>query len=246
MKTIKKISILLFSISTSTLFAQYVGYSPINDTDVSKWVAKHKTDYYGAYHFGDSEGESTLLIFDTGIEIIAQQRGSTWDAKIVNGWVGHHINLSNVNIDRNGTFSSDKYRGEFVLYKGDGMIRKGLKLYHPWPGPARSSGEYEVGIKEEKSVIYFRWINGHYAYASTQELDPEQLSRMSSYELKIMRNEIFARYGYIFKAGGEMDTYFKNQRYNWYIPQHANVDKFLTNVEKRNIKRIKAEEEMRR
>lgn len=49
-----------------------------------------------------------------------------------------------------------------------------------------------------------------------------------------MRNEIFARYGYIFTEPNEMDMYF-NDKY-WYNPVYNNVDAFLTPIEKYNIK----------
>ena len=52
-----------------------------------------------------------------------------------------------------------------------------------------------------------------------------------------MRNEIFARYGYIFKEGGEMEKYFKSQ--DWYTPEHKNVNDFLTEIEKENLKLIR-------
>ena len=52
-----------------------------------------------------------------------------------------------------------------------------------------------------------------------------------------MRNEIFARYHYKFRPGGAMDTYFKQQ--DWYSGQHDNVNDFLTELEKANIKLIR-------
>ena len=45
------------------------------------------------------------------------------------------------------------------------------------------------------------------------------------------------RYGMKFKTGGEMDSYFKKQA--WYIGQHENVDKFLTDLELKNIQTLK-------
>ena len=53
-----------------------------------------------------------------------------------------------------------------------------------------------------------------------------------------MRNEIFARYGYIFNSGGEMEAYFKKQ--DWYSAHHSDVNNFLTELEKENIKQIKS------
>ena len=51
--------------------------------------------------------------------------------------------------------------------------------------------------------------------------------------LQVMRNEIYARYGYKFKAGGEMDGYFCTQ--DWYTPQYDDVASKLTEIERINI-----------
>lgn len=55
--------------------------------------------------------------------------------------------------------------------------------------------------------------------------------------------EIFARHGYIFKKGGEMENYFKKQ--SWYTPRFSNVDKYLSDIEKKNISTIKTVESQR-
>lgn len=71
-------------------------------------------------------------------------------------------------------------------------------------------------------------------------LTEEELANSSKYELKIMRNRIFAKYGYKFIEGGEMDKYFRSQ--DWYKPTRENVDNYLTDIEKANIKLIQAAE----
>lgn len=58
---------------------------------------------------------------------------------------------------------------------------------------------------------------------------------LSPNELKIMRNEIFARYGYTFKTK-EMIYHFRKQR--WYRPMNTNVTSMLTSIEKENGRRI--------
>ncbi|WP_261777556.1 YARHG domain-containing protein, partial [Salmonella enterica] len=50
-------------------------------------------------------------------------------------------------------------------------------------------------------------------------------------DLKIMLNEIYARHGYIFRPGGEMERYFRQQ--SWYRPRYANVDYLITETEHR-------------
>ena len=59
---------------------------------------------------------------------------------------------------------------------------------------------------------------------------------LNKYELKIMRNEIYARYGYIFKTE-DMKAYFESQP--WYTPKYNDDTFFLTEIEKRNIELIK-------
>ncbi len=70
-----------------------------------------------------------------------------------------------------------------------------------------------------------------------RKLNDLELSIKSKQELKIMRNEIYARYGYAFIDGGEMDKYFRHQ--DWYKPYYTNVDSFLTQIEIYNIVKIK-------
>ena len=78
---------------------------------------------------------------------------------------------------------------------------------------------------------------GLYPFVSERVLDYEELARYDLQQLKIMRNEIYARHGYIFRKGGEMEAYFKKQP--WYQPLYTNVDQFLSSVETENIKKIR-------
>ena len=73
---------------------------------------------------------------------------------------------------------------------------------------------------------------GSYPEASERDLDDSELSDMTERELKIMRNEIFARHGYIFKTK-DMKNYFSAQ--SWYRPMYSNVTNRITIIEKKNI-----------
>jgi len=63
----------------------------------------------------------------------------------------------------------------------------------------------------------------------------EVTKHLSIEDLDIMRNEIFAVYGYKFKTKKWQD-YFSRQ--NWYLPKFDNVDKFLTDIDRKNIQFI--------
>jgi len=56
-------------------------------------------------------------------------------------------------------------------------------------------------------------------------------------DYKLIRNEIFARHGYVFVKGGEMDKYFRSKE--WYTPKFNNIYHLLSDIEKHNIKLIK-------
>ena len=66
-------------------------------------------------------------------------------------------------------------------------------------------------------------------------LSKDYLRGKSPSELRIMRNEIFARYGYIFKSE-DLRDYFTSKK--WYKPTSDNVNGLLTEIDKKNIELI--------
>ncbi len=84
-------------------------------------------------------------------------------------------------------------------------------------------------------------IAGKYLEASLRYLEREYLLGKSATELRIMRNEIYARYGYIFK-----DPYLRNyfRKQQWYKEKHADVWSMLNKIETENIKSIQRHEKM--
>ena len=101
-----------------------------------------------------------------------------------------------------------------------------------------SSSGSEYSQSESNTIPQsYSGSNGIYTFASTTLLSANDLRGYSKWDLKIMRNEIFARHGYIFKTP-EMKSYFARQ--NWYVPLYDNVDQLLTGTERKNIQLIKA------
>jgi hypothetical protein len=70
----------------------------------------------------------------------------------------------------------------------------------------------------------------------------DELQGASAWDLKIMRNEIFARHGYVFKTD-DMKRYFSQQA--WYRPQSDDVLGSLSPIELANVETIKAVESRR-
>jgi len=103
-------------------------------------------------------------------------------------------------------------------------------------------------LEKIKTLEKVEWYNltsddklkGKYQFASTQLLIDDILSNYTPYQLRLIRNEIFARHGYIFKTD-EMSEYFKTQ--SWYKPAGGNINEKITKIERLNILLIKRYEE---
>ena len=79
-------------------------------------------------------------------------------------------------------------------------------------------------------------VPGRYPEATIRVLGQSNLAHKSCFELKIMRNEIYARHGYIFTTQ-DMIGYFS--QLSWYRPLFADVSNRLSDIEKRNTQLIK-------
>ncbi len=90
------------------------------------------------------------------------------------------------------------------------------------PAPTKKNRSYSGG-------------RGRWPFTSTRYLDPSELYGMSAWDKKIMRNEIYARHGYIFQTN-DMINYFNSQP--WYTPISKNVS--LSKIEQYNVQLIKS------
>lgn len=111
----------------------------------------------------------------------------------------------------------------------EGVIPEGMK------GTLLNYGDHNEFIPQIKNIT----LPGEYPEASRTllTLRTKETRAKTAGDLKIMLNEIYARYGYIFVAGGEMDKYFRKQP--WYHPVFTNVDALITDTEHENIKLLK-------
>ena len=80
---------------------------------------------------------------------------------------------------------------------------------------------------------------GLFDTASRRLLTEVDLYGRNEIELRILRNAIYARHGYIFKSD-DLRNYFS--RFPWYVPSSSDVSSQLSSIEKKNIEFIKAHE----
>jgi hypothetical protein len=77
--------------------------------------------------------------------------------------------------------------------------------------------------------------NRTYPKSSLKLLTKKEIGDLTKSELDVMRNEIFADHGYIFKTDKWKD-YFSKQE--WYSPRYENVNDSLSTIENYNIELI--------
>ena len=222
---------------SSICFSQIYDDSEIEDNSfLSPWIEDDMENYEAVYFFGISEGESMVtLAIDNGIvDLQISNNGKAYyHNEEFGGWKRNIENYTNVRIVGN-KFYSDQTNGEFILFNNGEIEEKCLKLDRP--PKDLYNGKYELGGQAKESLDSFYY--GKYKSTKFEIISLEKLRLMSLFDLKIMRNEIFARYGYPFKKGGEMEIYFKKQL--WYYMSSLNMDKCLTQIEKENIKNIQS------
>lgn len=104
----------------------------------------------------------------------------------------------------------------------------------------------EVIIRNAQRTRYLSELDslvpGDFPCAALRALTIGQLSRLADVDLRIMRNEIYARRGLRFAGGGEMQQHFESK--DWYHPEADNVSDRLTELDALNIAMIRRVEEM--
>lgn len=73
---------------------------------------------------------------------------------------------------------------------------------------------------------------GLFPQSSLRRLDAVDFVQRSCIALRIMRNEIYARHGYVFESS-RMQSYF--ERKPWYRPMGGDIDALLSPVERENV-----------
>ena len=121
----------------------------------------------------------------------------------------------------------DKYDGKFEFHIDLGTEELNGS-WTPFEAEGNSPKEYTLG----KKTFEYRTDVGEYPHASSRELTVEDVENLMESELKMMRNEIYARHGYCFK-NKEYRHHFEEQE--WYVPMGVDIREQLTDIEAKNI-----------
>lgn len=202
----------------------------------------------GVYHFGDSESEWDLVILSLNDSLIIQLFNGSWGENQLTKkatWLRNCQTFNTVTVTGN-KFYFGKYSGMFAEMKEGKNTTKALLLFSdPIGGRNYGKDSAEVGFSHRLSTVddFFSGQSEKDYYKLSTAVQPESFfSKRSKQELKIMRNSVYAKYGLIFQAGGEMQKYFRKKQ--WYAPHRKDVSDCLTEIEKRNLQTIARVEQL--
>lgn len=98
---------------------------------------------------------------------------------------------------------------------------------------AKQKTKKEVEIVELEPIYDNEFI---IPYSDYQVLTRADVMHLTKWELRLARNEIYARHGYVFKSS-ELARYFSDQ--SWYVPRRNFKESDLNSVEVYNVRFIK-------
>ncbi len=197
-------------------------------------------EYQGTFYFGFSEAEWSMHLVAADGVISAQTVRREWvlDAQ------GNAVGMKNVVETYNDLSIRDGavYTSSDRLLLRFAILDNAEKAFNLRDYPDQivgvmfyNSNSIEFGEQGDAEKM-----DGAYPNTYWRLLDQKELLPLTKKQLQIMRNEIFARYGYIFKKGGAMDLYFRKE--SWYRPAIEDATPYLTSIEKANIELIQSAE----
>lgn len=236
-----------FLLTSDSLFGQIPKFifNEVNgeEFDSNYFTLSKKTfkQNVGVYHFGESEGEWSLVFLPFEDSVIIQVWNGFWGEIPVPGfenqlfWLHKCQTFNNVKI-KDGKFYFGIYSGQFVDYKVEKYEQKAVLLFSdPINGRNYKNDSAEVGFYLSSIDTFF---DNKERFDLSLEVKPEvYFLNKTKLELKILRNTIYANYGLIFASGSEMDKYFSSK--DWYRGWSNDVSSCLTEIEKRNLAILK-------
>ncbi len=204
----KKVAIYTRKIMDAIEEKEYVKFESL---DESSWYAENQSIYVLIYVTNDEPRHATttqtISVVATKIKGLAHQ---------------FKISINNLIYEKSNDSENNEYESTTTNNQQSDINAQSIN-----DAPTNSKGPKTTNEKIT--------IPGDYPDASIRNLSSSELSGYSKRELKLMRNEIFARHGYIFKTD-DMKKHFSSKQ--WYEPKYNDVNSMLTDIEQQNIKTI--------
>jgi len=135
-------------------------------------------------------------------------------------------------------------RFEFYARRGRRYTTPGFLQefqWRDWYKPIKDQSKVKLNKIEEQNVKLIEQMEADWReYLATEEISQDDLYGLFIEDLRVLRNEIYARRGRIFKDK-ELQKYFSEQ--SWYKPNPDFKDEMLTEKEYKNLSIIRQAEE---
>ncbi len=221
------------SLARDTTTIAYMGVPSyeIDFSTIEKIQNTKIADFEGSYHFGESEGESTLEIIYSNGKLFARSIYADWEN---DQWAlkndRERIRYKKGKIEI-GKYSYELYQCIKTTYH---LLEEGEQVLVSHIFEDVNNKPYHFIQLNINSPL--KIPEGKYPETNFVKLTPIDLKLYSKDELKIMRNEIFARKGYVFKKGGSMEQYFLQKK--WYNLIKKTKHPNLNDIERHNVNTI--------
>jgi hypothetical protein len=135
-------------------------------------------------------------------------------------------------------------REEFWARRGKKFDAPGIRQYFEWQDwykPAKNQSTVKLNKIEQQNVALLAAYEAKIREKlSTDLMADDTLGEMFAEDLRVLRNEVYARHGRVFKDA-TLQKYFAAQP--WYVPNPDFKDDMLNEIESQNLAKIKAAEE---
>lgn len=195
----------------------------------------------GVYRLGASEGDQDLLIIPHGNTYMIQFISGAWGKSYYTRehvWIHKYTTFDEVRADSN-QLQFGKYKLQFATYlKNQKCILVNGSILQ----------DRLYGKDTAHMAFYVSNVQRYYQSTDLYELalelkSPEFFHKKSTRNLELMRYTLYAKYGQVFRLGGEMDEYFKKK--DWYEPSQTETSHLFNVIERVNLKMLEEEEKTR-
>jgi hypothetical protein len=211
-----------------------------------EWLKKYFNERYW-YKENPAYDASTLTEIERkNIERLTAEKGK-----------GRHTAISIGDMDNFQTvaLTEDKFAGlsllelrilreEFYARHGKKFDEPGIRGYFDWRDwykPAKNQKAIKLNATEQKNVDMLEaYEAGLRERLSTELMTDDTLGGLFAEDLRVLRNEVYARHGRVFKDP-KLQEYFASQA--WYKPDPAFTDDKLNDIEIQNLAKIREAEE---
>lgn len=233
----------------------------LSETFYRKWYDKENDNKYDisaqkfmghnyqikkfSYYSISIEYADLLIILDDGTNLNVNVQYDIF-SKYTDNKVGY------LRVNQNGFSEDDKY-SEYYTMKYDSILELQLYLIADlnstnYDNDSQSveksdDGSYNDENYNDENDDEVELYGEEYIlpYSNIEYLSDDDVNMLSKEELRLARNEIFARYGYVFQSE-DLQEYFSSK--SWYIPDYTgNISEdMLNDYEKANLYLIKSYE----